>query len=129
MVLAWLAPASGLALRELRVEPGLLVGLAELHAFHGVIRVVSLGEVASCGAACRVHHNALLGSLCCWRLHRVQARVVFRAYLSLHHLLRRHLLLALEAPWRRVLLEALANVKRWCSKVISILTFGCRLFP
>ena len=77
MVLLGVTATSRLALGQLRVETSRLVGLAKLHAFHGLLAVVTLAEITSRGPTGRVDYDLLaIGHLSLGRLHRVKSSLV-----------------------------------------------------
>ena len=60
MILVGVAATSGFTLRQLWVEPSRLVGLAHLHALHGLTATVPLLRVvAGGGPPRRVYYNLL----------------------------------------------------------------------
>ena len=85
MVLVGVAATAGFTLRQLRVEPSRLVGLAHLHAFHRLTAVVPLLRIVARGRpTCRVYDNLLAVRGALWRFHGVQPGGVLGTDLTTH---------------------------------------------
>ena len=85
MVLVWVAATAGFTLRQLRVEPSRLIGLAHLHALHGLTIAVPLLRIVACGGPSRrVYDNLLAVRGALWRFHGVQPGGVLGTDLTTH---------------------------------------------
>ena len=85
MVLMGVAATAGFTLRQLRVEPRRLIGLAHLHALHGLTAAVPLLRIVACGRpSCRVYDNLLAVRGALWRFHGVQPGGVLGTDLTAH---------------------------------------------